>query len=281
MKRILFATEFSGHTAEVFKYAADLAYFFNAELMIMHAFGRPEPIKTNRTIEERTEVVTDKMLDLVATALSDDYQTALNIRYVPKVGFAAETLLQVALEEEVDFIVMGMTGKTNAINTLFGSTTLSVLNKAKCPVLIVPATAKFSGIDSIVYTNTFEFRDITAINYLKNWSTVFDAPIHCAHVLEKEEKEWEISRKWTTLKETYKGENSIHFNILKGNFKERIEQFATQKGADIIVMSDFKRNFIAKISGRSTVEGIARHTQFPLLVLKDNADEFRKKYLEN
>lgn len=281
MKKILFATEFSGHTTEVFKFAADLAYFFQAELLIMHAFGRPEPIKTNRTLEERTEVVTDKMLDLVAISLSDDYETPLNIRYIPKVGFAAEALLQVALEEEVDFIVMGMKGKTNAINTLFGSTTLSVLNKAKCPVLIVPAIVKFSGISSIVYTNTFEFRDIAAINYLKEWAKVFNVPVYCAHVLEKEEKEWEVSRKWNTLKETYKGENSISFAILKGIFKATIETFATQKGADIIVMTDHQRNFISRIIGKSTVEGIARHTQFPLLVLKDNADEFRKKDLED
>ena len=43
MKKILFATEFSDQAPAIFRYAVEIAYFFKAELVAMHAFGHPGP----------------------------------------------------------------------------------------------------------------------------------------------------------------------------------------------------------------------------------------------
>ena len=42
MKKILFPTEFSEHAPEVLKYASELAYQFDAQLIVMHVFYNPK-----------------------------------------------------------------------------------------------------------------------------------------------------------------------------------------------------------------------------------------------
>lgn len=271
MKKILFPTEFANHAPEVFKYAAELAYFFKAELMVMHAFGKPEySLTTEELIEKRTAVVNENMVAFVQNHLPEDYRTDIKVSYLAKIGYPNEAIVKVAEENDVDIIVMGMTGKGQGIGNLFGQTSLDVLAKADCPVLTIPATAKFAGIDNIVYTTNFEFRDLEAINYLKKWSTTFEAPIHCMHVLEKEENMAIVQKNMTILKGAYRGQQDMHFDIVAGEFASETERFARAKKADIVAIMSHKRNFIFRLLERSAVKGITKNIQMPLLVLKDN-----------
>jgi hypothetical protein len=112
-----------------------------------------------------------------------------------------------------------------------------------------------------------------AINYLKKWSKTFDAPIHCLHIIENYENETSVLKNMSILKETYVGQKRILFDMAQGDFQEKIESFAKSKKADIVAMMSHKRNFIARLMESSAVKGVARHTNIPLLVIKDNAFE--------
>jgi hypothetical protein len=66
MNNILFPTEFSGHAPEVFKYAAEMAYFFNARLVVIHEINKPELQLTNdEALEHLADVSIDNMLAFV------------------------------------------------------------------------------------------------------------------------------------------------------------------------------------------------------------------------
>ena len=274
MKKILFPTEFADHAPEVLRYASELAYFFKAKLIVMHAFGKPEIRTTDSaTLEKKANTATDFMLEFVKENLLETHQKEIKIDYVVQVGFPAEAILHLAIEEEIDLIVMGNTGKTNAIGTIFGSTAQEVLTKANCPVLAVPAEAKFSDIDNIVYTTNFEFRDLEGINYLKKWSKAFLAAIHCVHVIENDEDQASAIRGMNILHETYKGHKKVHFDMVEGDFKEKIERFVKTKKADILAMMAHKRNFLSRILASSKVKGVSKRIPVPLLVIKDNPYE--------
>lgn len=271
MKKILFPTEFSNHAPEVFKYALEIAYFFKAKLVMLHAFGKPELQTTNdETIEHIANISIDKMIALVQNNLSTKEHKEVQIEYIAKVNFPAESILQVATEESINLIVMGMTSKTDAFETIFGSTVLEILAKADCPALVIPPKTKFKGIKHIVYAANFEFRDFAAINYLRKWTKVFDALLHCLHLIEKKENELNAMRNLKILKQTYSGKKRLLFDMKHGNFQEKIEDFARGKQADILVMMTHKRNFIERLFEKSAVKGVARHTHIPLLVIKDN-----------
>lgn len=280
MKKILFPTEFSNHATEAFKYAVEIAFFFQARLIVMHALGKPDSkLGTDGVLEKIIDRSTDKMIEFVQGNLPELYNK-VQIDYIAKTGLPGTSILEVALDEGADLIVMGMTGKTDAIETIFGSTALEILTKADCPVLTIPSSAKFEGIDNLVYTTNFEFRDLEAINYLQKWSKAFDAPIHCLHVVESDESEMIVAKNMNTLKQTYTGRNLLKFDMVKGDFQDQIERFAKAKKADIVAMMSHKRSFIARLIEKSAVKGIARRISIPVLVMKDNAYELNEGVAE-
>lgn len=274
MKKILFPTEFSDHAPAVFTYAAELAFFFKAQLVMVHAFGKPDVrATTEKSLSEKAALVVDKLIELADKHMPEAYKNEVKLDYHAKVGFPADAILQLATEEEVDLIVMGMTGKTNALETIFGSTALAVLTKADCPVLAIPEKAKFIGIDNLVYTANFEFRDFDAINYLKKWSRTFEAPIHCLHLIENNENETNALKKMMVIRDTFKSNKMIKYDLRHGNFVQSIEKFAKSKQADIVAMMAHKRNLIEQIMETSSIKGVAKRINIPLLVIKDNAFE--------
>ena len=272
MKKILFPTEFSSHAPEEFQFAAELAYRFKANLLAMHAFGKPamRPI-TERPIEERIDKVNKKLTEFVSENLPEAYRGAFPVDYFAVNAYPTDGILELALDQEVDLIVLGTAGNSNRLNSVLGSTALSVLAKADCQVLLIPENARFEGIDNIVYTVDFEFRDLEAIHYLKQWSTSLDAPIHGVHIIENDEDELAILKNMMILKETFKQDKKMDFDLRHGHFREEVEKFAESKKADIVAMISHKRNFISRILDSSEVEGMAKRIHLPLLVIKEDA----------
>lgn len=272
MKKILFATEFSEHATHIFRYAVELAFHFKAQLLVMHAFKKPEsPFLGESSLEDRTAHVIQKLIEFTTDHLPDTHREEVMIDYHAPYAYAADGILEVALEEEVDLIVVGMTGQTNAIGRLLGSTALDVLARADSQVLMVPRQAQFRGIERLVYTLNFEFRDLEAIHYLKKWSTAFSAPIHAMHVLESDEQEAEVLKRLMILKETYKKDKHLVFDLRYGHFRAELEKYVQVEQIDLVAMISHKRNFISRIVDSSSVEEITRHLPVPLLVIKEDA----------
>ena len=239
----------------------------------MHAFNQPgEKLHAEEKLEKLANEVSNHLIDFVSAHLPEAYQN-LKIEYVIKSDLASNAILDSALDEDIDLIVMGMTGKTNALDSLFGSTTLDVLAGADCSVLMIPADVKFEGIDNLVYTTNFEFRDLGAIHYLKKWSKILDSTIHCLHIIEDKINEGNALKNMNILKAVYKNHKRILFDMMHGDFQEEIAGFAKKKQADIVAMISHKRNFIERLIAKSEVKGVARHIHIPLLVIKDNAYE--------
>lgn len=275
MKKIMFATEFYDHAPKVFRYAAELAYAFKADLIMMHAHGKPEPLRsTDQMIQERHDNVIEKLKGFFTEHLPENYRGKIKVDYLAVNAYPLEGILDTAIDEEVDLIVMGMTGKTSVLGSLLGNTTLNVLAKADCQVLMVPEGATFTGINDLLYTVDFEFRDLQAIHYLKDWSQTLDATLHALHVVEGDEDNMEVLKKLLILKETFKTDKTIDFDLRYGHFRTEIEQFALGKNADIVAMISHKHNFIFRLLDESAVEEIAQQINLPLLVIKEDAYEF-------
>jgi nucleotide-binding universal stress UspA family protein len=275
MKKIMFATAFYDHAPEAFKYAVKLAYSFKADLLMMHAHGKPEPMRSNdELIKERHDNVIEKLVEFTTTHLPENYREKIKIDYLAVNAYPFDGILETALDQKVDLIVIGMTGRTSALGSILGNTTLNVLAKADCQVLMIPKAARFKGINDLLYTLDFEFRDLQAIHYLKDWSQALDATLHALHVVEGDEDQMTILRKLMIIKETFKKDQNIDFDLRYGHFRTEIEQFALGKKADIVTMISHKQNFISRLLDSNALEEIAQQIDLPLLVIKEDAYEF-------
>lgn len=272
MKKIMFATEFYDHAPVAFRYAVELAHSFKADLLMMHAYGRPEPrISTDKMLQERHGKVVEKLKDFAAEHLPETYRGKIQLDYLAVDKYPLDGILDTCRDQDVDLIVIGMTGKTNALGSLLGNTTLNVLAKADCQVLMIPAGITFQGIHHLVYTLDFKFRDLGAIQYLKDWSQILDATLHGLHIVEEDEEDKIILRKMMILKKTFNDEKTIDLDLRYGNFRKEIEKFALGKKADIVAMIAHEDNFISRLLDSGNVKEVAQQISLPLLVIKEDS----------
>ena len=144
MKQILAAIDFSDITGVVLEKAAELARAFSARLTLLHVAAPdpdfvgyepgPQSVRNSRADELRTE---RRDLEKHATSLLD---SGVETDWKLIMGPTVKTVLDVADDVGADLIVAGSHGHGALYNALVGSVTEGVMRRAKCPVLVVPAS---------------------------------------------------------------------------------------------------------------------------------------------
>jgi len=122
--QILVATDFSDGAETAFDVAVQYARALHARLHLFHVFWAGE-------VE-----VTQLLADAAARAGPD-----VSVTVAGAGGDPAEQILLYATGHSIDLIVVGTHGRTGASRVLLGSVAERVVRGARCPVLVVPASA--------------------------------------------------------------------------------------------------------------------------------------------
>jgi universal stress protein A len=142
-EKILVPVDFSQHSDEALRFAADLAGRYQASLELLHvvptlAYGLPEgyadPSGT-RFESLRNDLQTE--LAKKARAASD--AGAPRIETTVMQGHAPSEILRFAKASGCDLIVMGTHGRSGMMRVLLGSIAQYILRMAPCPVLTIHA----------------------------------------------------------------------------------------------------------------------------------------------
>ena len=267
MKKILFPIDFSTHNASNFQYALSLADVFEAELLLLHAFGAPISPDESPDFEQRASSVVEELMSFV-----EEYKPAsssVKINYEAEVGFAADVILATAKEAQVDLIIMGTKGKTNILNRYLGGVSTTVMNKANCPLLLIPPAADFNGLKHFGCTTNFSFDDLLVLNTLAKWSDKFNTGVTCLHVLVDGEDMSTAEAKVKILKEVFSA-YSIRFQIKSGAIKDAIHLFETEARLGLLGMIHHPKNLIAHLLQGDITESIVSDLKVPLLVFNQD-----------
>jgi nucleotide-binding universal stress UspA family protein len=266
VKKILFPTEFSEHAGDMFRYAVELAHKFDAELVFMNAYGRPEGYSLGDEEGKKERVL--QILQDFAKANTPASHKDVKTRFVAELDYPADAILKVAEKEKADLIVLGMTGKTNDVNRHLGSNALKVIRASEIPVLAIPDSAKFRAIKKVVFTTDFEFEDLTVLNFLNK---AFDADIKVIHIVENRNQVNKAVRHMKSLEEAYATHSNMSFEVIEGkDVENNIEKYVEGKKADLLAMTSHKRSVIGQLLAGSTTRNIAKKTKTPLLVFKND-----------
>jgi len=132
--------DFSPHAERSVKRAAALAEENNATLTLLHVvedfvlyddFYDPVMPMTMEYEDSLLEAASKRLADWVNTLDLGNPEVEVLL------GSPSSTILSYAEAQEMDLIVMGSHGR-KGLSRLLGSTTNSVLNRARCEVLSVP-----------------------------------------------------------------------------------------------------------------------------------------------
>ncbi len=179
-----------------------------------------------------------------------------------------DSLERLAYQKTATLIVMGITGKSPLRQALIGSNTLKIAMRDVCPVLIVPAQAKFSGIRNVALASDFKnVEEITPVGYLKSVLEFFKPQLHIVNVnseihvaLNEELKE---ERAW--LADQFSEYNPEIYFITTFDFEETIEQFIQDKNIDVVINVPRNHSFYDSVFRPSATKKLAFHSSIPVL----------------
>lgn len=274
MKTILFPTDFSNCATNAIPHAVGLCKVWNAKLLLYHSLLMPPyrmmPDGAEHASENFIREAHNRINNIKSELLSQYPRLVIDTEL--EVGVAVENIITQALKHSVDMIVMGTKGASGLQELLTGTHAAAILEKAQCPVYIIPQSSKHKSIKKIAYATNFGDSDFVAISILIELAEAYDAEIHVVHVSEYMQSN------------TYREDFDSHFrnelkkhdglaqykifthHLIGGNTDYELEQFIAEHEMQLLSMSTRKRGVLSKLFGSSLSKKMAYHTHVPLLV---------------
>jgi len=162
IKKILYATDLSETAVYAFSYAVSLANMYGASITILHVLAEfpGEQFITNMITANTWKVIKEqhyseardrligKKRDHIAikevlqafseeVKVDEEDQTFVTDKILIKDGAPAEIIVQTAIEQNCDLVVMGTHGHGAIADVLIGSTAKWVVRQSLIPVLVI------------------------------------------------------------------------------------------------------------------------------------------------
>jgi nucleotide-binding universal stress UspA family protein len=276
MKSILVPTDFSENAANATEYAAVIAESTGATVTLLHVytpavsrFSVISALLTEEVKEAKKE--SREKLQVIVGTLRSQYSKA-NVNAAVAVGEAIPEILQAIKDVHVDMIVMGTQGISSLQKFFLGSNASSIVEKATCPVMVIPAAAQCSIPKKIVYATDYSYSDIESARTLTEIAAVFKATITFVHITtEDEEVDDEVAfiDKFTNEIKEATGYNQINSHILSdATVIMGLDSLVNDRKADLLAIATRRRNIFEKLYNPSITRKLAQYTRIPLLAFK-------------
>ena len=296
LKKILFQTDFSHCANQAFLHAYYLAREYRAELHMLHGIILHNNDPHNaaslfpdiETVHNKLkEIGREKMDNVNESYHADD----IKIIKVLERGIAPATvILEYALDNDIDLIVMGTHGHRGLGHLFLGSVAEEVLRFAKCPVLTIreiKVSKPAEALNNILVPIDFSDHAQQALTYAKEIATSYNARLQLLHVVEQtilppfypsektsiynifpDIKLKSIEAMQLMLKKTKGNEVEADIHVIEGHAAKDIANFAESHDIDLIVIPTHGLTGIKHLLLGSVAEKVVRVAPCPVFTVK-------------
>jgi nucleotide-binding universal stress UspA family protein len=273
MERIIVPTDFSPAANNALNYAAELAKYFSASLVLVNAYPFPPanyemgfslPVVTaiKESAEERLHQLRDE--------LQKSHEWKFDIECVAEMGSPYDVIEAVARDQNADLLVMGIVGEAGKIKEhLIGSTAIRVARGFEIPVFIIPEKAHYHRIHKISFACDLDKTEETDLVYIaKYFSKIFDAELEIVNV-EKPEEEVTVEKAKTSIFLEKKLEQVNHKTvyITGSSVGKELEDYFTLHQTDVVMLNPKKHNVFYYLFNQSITQELAFHVGLPILAI--------------
>lgn len=193
-----------------------------------------------------------------------------NINYITGFGSIAEVVGKIMEDKSINLVVMGSHKSYGITRFIYGSHTHSVLDNLNCPVLLIPESLQFHGINSIAYATDLTFDNDKVINFLVDFASPFHATISVNHISPLSPAAPDPAT--VHLKSHLDSfQPPIFYNNVKGcNIKDSLLEMTGTGRADILTLVHKRYDFFERFFVPSISKQIANIAKVPLLVLPNS-----------
>lgn len=278
-KNILLPTDFSRNAWNAALYARELFKNETCNFFLMNAFrntyvalGDMDAPATGGKFYETAKEIADEGLNkaLQRLLLKPRYNNH-NYQILSCFDNPLDAIKQVVDEKDIELIVMGSKGAHDDPNNAFGSTTISVMEKARnCPVLSVPGHVIYKEPKEIVFPTNYKIyfkrRELQSMNEI---AKITNAAICILHVKEDISLDDEQKNNKELLENGLDGlEYSFH-ELDNSNVLEGLKNFVESRGSDMIAFINKKHAFFNTIFSQPMVKSLGNASKVPVLVMHD------------
>ncbi|RYF89095.1 MAG: universal stress protein [Chitinophagaceae bacterium] len=208
-------------------------------------------------------------LEELKNKLSVDFQVDIEL-LVHKEDDFVTGLERAARHRSADLVIMGITGKSAIAQAFFGSNTLKMAETKACPVLIVPANARFNQMENVMLASSFkDTLNTTPSVPIKKFLSVYHPKLHVVNV--DEEHYISLTEKYEKEKQDLRdllSEYNPEFYFMRlFDTDEAIELFANDRHIDLIIAVQRDRSFMEKLFSTDRTKRMAYQGKLPILVL--------------
>ncbi len=146
IQRILVPIDFSIHSKNALRYAVSMAEQFGASVHLVYVVEPtiyPADLGFGQVVFPGVEEeLSTKSAEELKSLIEDEIGDRVKAFSVVRTGKPHQEILQEAVEQNVDLIVVATHGHTGVEHMLFGSTAERVVRNANCPVLTIRPQAE-------------------------------------------------------------------------------------------------------------------------------------------
>ncbi|GAB3201393.1 nucleotide-binding universal stress UspA family protein [Pontibacter aydingkolensis] len=280
MKKILCPTDFSKTAGKAVEFATNIAQRSGAHLTLIHVVHLPI-VDTSETALVASELLGEQMRDAseklksLCRQLEETHganrEGNFTCDFVLKEALLTDVTEHLTKHEGYDLIVMGTTGCDSTMEELLiGSNTEAVIEEVKCPVLSVPATAEWQGINKIIYATDYAPGDKLALAKVVELGSVFGAPIDVVHVVKESNPEDSAKAEtfWVELQQGYPGVPLQFKEIVSKRADEGLKDYFNRENGSILAVLRKEKGFLKNLFSQSLAEKMTYQAEVPLLVLQ-------------
>jgi len=195
----------------------------------------------------------------------------INIETVKELGSdLIDNLGRLAFQKTAELIIMGITEKEEWRQLFATSNTVKMAEQNVCPVMIIPQTAKYTGITNVSLASDFKDVDATTpVLAIKTVLEIFNANLHIVNVDNEHyvalTEEYLTER--TKMQKLFAEFNPEFYFIGMNDFYEAIEQFSKDRNIDLLIVIPKNHSFMNSLFSSSHTKKLAFNTTVPLLAV--------------
>jgi nucleotide-binding universal stress UspA family protein len=272
MKKIIFPVDFSKASLNAYPYALHLAKKMDAEIITIHVYDEinlPYSDYHDYIMElyqiaelEQFENFKDEVPKLRAIAEKEQLGRVI-VRHVLKKGDTQNAILEAALEEKADFIVMGTKGATGLKEIFLGTLTQKIMNNSEIPVMAIPENCSYLPSKKILFLTDYNLSQLHILKKIHNLASLFNAHIDVLQVTNFDNRQDKIfSAEWKKIRPI----SDVNFYLLNSNDVEgTIFEFIELHKINWVAFSTHHYSFLEKLFRSSLSKSLAFHSEIPIL----------------
>lgn len=280
MKKILLPTDFSdnswnaiSYALELFKNESCLFYLLNTYTPMVYtydySFGGGAVISETMTGEDIVRKSSIDGLEALLERIDKEYpNNKHNYQTISAYNILSDEINELVEDEPIDLIIMGTKGATGAQEILFGSQTVYVMRKAKCPTLAIPQNYTHHEVKDILFPNDYKYeytkKNFSVLNVI---ASVTGCSIHVLHISNELELSESQKKNKRLINSYFKDIKSDHIEVSDRTVPEAVATYIANNDIDMVVMTNRKHSMLERLLFRQSVDVIGMHIDIPFLVI--------------